>query len=40
MDQIEKDEVRRQAELQNKIETAKIFAKNKCKDCHGKWYDM
>ena len=36
MDQIEKDEIRRQADLENKIETAQIYAKKKCKDCNGK----
>ena len=36
MDQIEKDEIRRQAELENRIETAKIYAKKKCKDCNGR----
>lgn len=38
MDQIEKDEVRRKADIENKIETAKIYAKKKCKDCNGKGY--
>jgi hypothetical protein len=38
MDQIDKDEVRRQVELENKIETAKLYAKKKCKDCLGRGY--
>ena len=38
MDQIERDEIRRQAEIENKIETAKIFAKKGCKECNGKGY--
>jgi len=29
MDQIEKDEIRRKADIENKIETAKIYAKKK-----------
>ena len=38
MDQIEKDEILRQAEIENKIQTAKIFAKKGCKECNGKGY--
>ncbi len=38
MDQVEKDEILRQAAIDNKIETAKIFAKKGCKECHGKGY--
>ena len=38
MDQMEKDEIIRQQEIENKVATAKIYAKNKCKDCHGKGY--
>ena len=36
MDQIEKDEILRQAEIENKIQTAKIFAKKGCKECNVK----
>jgi len=38
MDQIEKDEIRRKVEVENQIETAKIYAKSKCKDCRGRGY--
>ena len=39
MDQVERDEIRRQTEIENKIETAKILAKKGCKECNGKGYD-
>ena len=35
---MEKDEFIRHQEIENKVATAKIYAKNKCKDCHGKGY--
>ena len=38
MDQIERDEIARQAEMENQIESAKIYAKKKCKDCNGRGY--
>ena len=38
MDQVDKDELRRKAEIGNKIETAKIYAKKNCKECSGKGY--
>ena len=38
MDQMEKDEIIRQQEIENKVATAKIYAKSKCKDCCGRGY--
>ena len=38
MDQAEKDEIIRQAEIDNKIQTAKIFVKKGCKECSGRGY--
>ena len=40
MDQIEKDEIIRKAEIENRIETAKIYAKQRCKDCLGRGYHL
>ena len=38
MGQTDKDELRRKVEIENKIETAKIYAKKNCKECGGKGY--
>ena len=40
MDQIENDEMRRQAEMESKIRKAAIYAKAKCKDCYGRGYQV
>ena len=40
MDQVEKDEAIRKAEVESKIEMAKIYARKNCKDCYGRGYHL